>query len=214
MSTKVIVIDGNISSGKTTYIKLIKEALISKELKVCVVKEPVAHWQEIGILEKFYKNPKKYAYAFQTYVFVTRIKEACRKYEKHGNNVDVYILERSWYTDPIFAKINHKSRNINDIEYKMYLEWCNFHKQTVPFTPTGFVYLDCPAEVSYERCHIRNRNGECDIGIEYLRDLKAEHDIFVNELNKPVMKYNAAVNFKDDTVMQTQAVSLFMDFIK
>ncbi len=47
-----------------------------------VVPEPVDKWQNIqdtnggqpsNLLEAFYKNPERYAYTFQNYVFVTRL---------------------------------------------------------------------------------------------------------------------------------------------
>ncbi len=46
-----------------------------------VVPEPVDKWQDTdgtgqgnsNILEAFYKNPERYAYTFQNYVFLTRM---------------------------------------------------------------------------------------------------------------------------------------------
>lgn len=49
---------------------------------VQVVPEPVDKWQNIqdtnggqpsNLLEAFYRNPERYAYTFQNYVFVTRL---------------------------------------------------------------------------------------------------------------------------------------------
>ena len=47
-------------------------------MHVQVVPEPVDKWQNIGmgshnILDAFYKEPERYAYTFQNYVFVTRM---------------------------------------------------------------------------------------------------------------------------------------------
>ena len=53
---KIINVEGNIGSGKTTLIKLLEEALEG----VQIVKEPVTQWQSIGgnpalnLLEVFY----------------------------------------------------------------------------------------------------------------------------------------------------------------
>ncbi len=43
-----------------------------------VVPEPVDQWQSVGengdnVLDAFYKEPQRYAYTFQNYVFVTRM---------------------------------------------------------------------------------------------------------------------------------------------
>ena len=45
-------------------------------VQVSVVPEPVDTWQNIkgggNILDAFYKQPERYAYTFQNYVFLTR----------------------------------------------------------------------------------------------------------------------------------------------
>ena len=40
-NTKIIYIEGNIGSGKTTFISLMKDYLKLKNLKYTIVKEPV-----------------------------------------------------------------------------------------------------------------------------------------------------------------------------
>ena len=44
--------------------------------QVSIVPEPVDTWQNLegggNILDAFYKDPKRYAYTFQNYVFLTR----------------------------------------------------------------------------------------------------------------------------------------------
>lgn len=51
-----------------------------------VVPEPVDKWQNIqasnggepaNLLEAFYKEPSRFAYTFQNYVFVTRLMQVC-----------------------------------------------------------------------------------------------------------------------------------------
>ena len=44
-----------------------------------VVPEPVGEWQDVdgaNLLDVFYKDPQRYAYTFQSYVFVTRLLQA------------------------------------------------------------------------------------------------------------------------------------------
>ena len=46
-----------------------------------VVPEPVDKWQDVGsghhnVLDAFYKEPERFAYTFQNYVFVTRMMQA------------------------------------------------------------------------------------------------------------------------------------------
>jgi deoxyadenosine/deoxycytidine kinase len=221
---RVIVVDGNIASGKTSFIKIIVEYLSETGLRVRVIKEPVDDWKSIGILEKFYKNPKKYAYAFQTYVFSSRIQKAITKYEKYKHVTDLFISERSWFTDRIFADINYKDKNINSMEYALYNTWSDFYTQFAPFEPDGFVYLRCSEDVSHERYLKRSREGECNIAKEYLCELLEAHDnmFCITEHNPtyntgtkevPVLVVDSTRNFIEDVDARQDACLAFEKFI-
>lgn len=206
---KVLIVDGNIAAGKSSWIKTMLEELRKKDMKVCVVEEPVQLWEDIGILQKFYVDPQKYGYSFQTFVFITRIQVALKKYEEYGDDIDLYILERSWFTDRLFGELGYKNGNINDLEYRMYQEWCDFHQKIVPFQPSGFVYLRCSAETSHARCLSRARDGEDSIALEYLQDLLAAHDTFftpqmnINGQTVPCLQIDTTENFlTNDTVKE------------
>lgn len=81
---------------KSTFVSLIK-----KELELHVVYEPHDQWQMVGktenLLEKFYTDTSRWAYTFQTYAFVSRVRaqEQRRKQYPHMPQV----LERSVYSD-------------------------------------------------------------------------------------------------------------------
>lgn len=218
---KVIVIDGNIAAGKTTWLSLIVAHLEEKGLRVCVVEEPVEEWKASGVLKNFYANPRKYAYLFQSYVFVSRIQAAIKKYEKHGNNVDLYILERSWFTDRLFAEVNYKNQGISELEYQIYQTWADFHQKCAPFQPSGFVYLRCDADTSYHRCLERNRGGESNISLEYLRDLLVVHDRFFEKTVKiseektvPCLLCDSTPNFVNDLQVRKELFATFDGFLE
>ena len=105
----LLSIEGNIGAGKTTFLRLLNENL---KIPFEVVPEPVADWQRFGgpdkkfdLLDLFYREPKKYAYIFQSYCFFSRLKN----WTMNQNNYDTQILifERSIYSDkfifPIFS---------------------------------------------------------------------------------------------------------------
>ncbi len=67
--------------------------MTEKHLSCQVVPEPVEKWQAVrgapdapgpahNMLDVFYKEPQRYAYTFQNYVFLTRVMQAspCRLY--------------------------------------------------------------------------------------------------------------------------------------
>lgn len=210
---KVIVVDGNIAVGKTTWIDIIMNYLQEKGLKVGVVREPVDEWLRIGILQKFYKNSRKYGYKFQTYVIVSRLQAAINAYKTHGDEVDVYILERSCFTDPIFAQLNHDKGDINTLEYELYKNWASFHYQFMPFQIDGYVYLRCEPEISYHRCLERARDGECNVPLEYLRDLLVLHDkYFLSKKN--LFLWDTTQNYIQDLSLKQDMCDSFHKFLE
>ena len=75
-----LCVEGNIGAGKSTYLDMVMEGSKSDCSRVHemveVVPEPVEMWQNVNggnLLELFYENPKRYAFTFQQYVFVTRM---------------------------------------------------------------------------------------------------------------------------------------------
>ena len=79
----LIYIEGNIGTGKTTFLNLLKnyiEKFRDINLDARVVLEPVDEWMETrdsdgkNILEKFYSDQGRYSYIFQMNSFISRIK--------------------------------------------------------------------------------------------------------------------------------------------
>jgi hypothetical protein len=72
-------VEGNIGAGKSTYLDMVKMTndVASIHEMIEVVQEPVDMWQDLSgenLLELFYKDPERYAFTFQQYVLITRIK--------------------------------------------------------------------------------------------------------------------------------------------
>lgn len=162
-------VEGNIGSGKSTFLKK-----LSTEFKV--VQEPVDEWSKMknangkNILEEFYEDPVRNAYLFQSIAFRSRVKNITDLDE----NV---IVERSIYTDRmVFAEVAKEDGNINEIEWNDYTEWFDFIVKHIGFKPKGFIYLRTEPEKSHERITKRNRLGESNISLDYLRKLHERHD--------------------------------------
>jgi len=171
----VISIEGIISAGKTSFIEeLIIPLWTSQGLKVRVIKEPVDKWKDI--LPMFYEDPKRWAYHFQTKAFLDRVEESKTTWNKYKNDTDIFILDRSIFSDPHFMKVNRDMGNVTEMEMRHYLEWWNMWKDVMPFTPNLFIYLNISIDESMKRIHIRARNGEKGITSEYQKSLKKYHD--------------------------------------
>jgi thymidylate kinase len=73
----LVSIEGNIGAGKSTLIESLKTTFANS---VVFVDEPVDEWSTVTdsdgvtILQKYYADQKRYAFAFQMMAFITRAK--------------------------------------------------------------------------------------------------------------------------------------------
>ena len=84
-----IVIEGNIGSGKTTFLEHFLKNHASKQ----IIGEPVEKWQNCqghNLLKLMYEDPVKWGMLFQTYVQLTMAQEHTSPTDK-----EVRIMERS-----------------------------------------------------------------------------------------------------------------------
>merc|ERR1711898_84840 len=100
MGMTLISIEGNIGSGKSTILKLLKQ---KSDKSIIFIDEPVSEWQTIkdssgkNILELFYANKQRYSFTFQILAYITRLRKIL---DVIKNNQDkIIIMERSIYTD-------------------------------------------------------------------------------------------------------------------
>lgn len=167
---RVIFIDGLIGAGKSTALTQWTLAFAStrnprtgRPYKVISVTEPVEKWRTVGILERFYKDPKTHAYAFQTYTFVTRV-QAIIEAIKNCPDADVLLVERSVFTDR-YVFMHLQRPTVGELTMQMYMEWFQLHEQLLPFSlaSSTFVYLRPNLVSCMQRVEHRARPEEkCD----------------------------------------------------
>ena len=198
----VYFVEGNIGTGKSTFLSKIEELFPSDNQ---VIYEPVDIWTSLedcdgtNILQHFYKDPKRYAYAFQSLAFISRMEKL--------NDIDLtkknVFIERSiWSDSNIFARNCFMQGTLSDIEYKLYKRWFVWAENYVKINgKVKYIYLRCSPEVSLERTRIRNRKEESGIPIEYLTEIHQRHEEWVSEIPKDSVKIvDASVSFKDNKV--------------
>jgi len=169
-----VVIEGNVGSGKSTFLKLIQNYFNAQ-----IVFEPHQKWQhedsEQNLLGKFYTDTQRWAYTFQTYAFVTRIVTQ----EEHAkrNPYAVQFLERSVFSDRYcFAKNAHEQGHMNMLEWKLYTEWFSWLVEGYVPKPTAFIYLQVDPKVCFKRLQKRDRAEEANVSLEYLEQLHVKHE--------------------------------------
>jgi deoxyadenosine kinase len=174
-----IGISGLIGAGKTTLAKA-----LGKVLNLPVYYEPVI---ENEYLEDFYRDMKRYSFSFQIYLLNCRF----RQHQQVLWNGTGGIQDRTLYEDSIFAKVLYEEGNMEEREYKTYLNlfksMSNFMKKN-----TLIIHLDCKPEESLERIKKRARGCETGITLEYLTKLYNGYEEFIKQISKviPVLRVN------------------------
>jgi len=174
-----ISVEGNIGAGKTTILKEMQKRLSNDE--IVFLKEPVDIWESIrdpvdgeSILEKFYKDPNKYAFSFQVMAYASRLSIIRRTLEAHPD-CKVIVCERSLDADRnIFAKMLHHDGLIDHVHFQIYNHFFNEYAQD--YGLSGIIYIDADPEVCKTRIEKRARTGEGNIQPEYLTKCREYHE--------------------------------------
>ncbi|KAI3685211.1 hypothetical protein L6452_34448 [Arctium lappa] len=173
-------VEGNISVGKTTFLKRIANETLELQDLVEIVPEPIDKWQDIGpdhfnILDAFYSEPQRYAYTFQNYVFVTRVMQ---EKESSGGIKPLRLMERSVFSDRmVFVRAVHEANWMNEMEISIYDSWFDPVVSSLPgLVPDGFIYLRASPDTCHKRMMLRKRTEEGGVSLEYLRGLHEKHE--------------------------------------
>jgi deoxyadenosine kinase len=172
-----IGISGLIGAGKSTL-----ATALGKELGLPVYYEPVA---DNAYLADFYQDMSKYSFAMQIFLLNKRFKQQQQIVWQGSGGVQ----DRTIYEDSIFARMLRDSGNLNDRDFKTYMElfqnMANFMKK-----PNIIVHLDLTPEESYRRIQLRKRECESGIPLEYLKALHAAYEGFIADIARviPVIK--------------------------
>ena len=184
--TQIISIEGNIGSGKSTFLSYLKEYY--KDSEVIFLREPVDEWEKIReketgetMLEKFYADQPRYAFSFQIMAFISRL-SLLREIVK-TNPYATIITERCLHTDKlVFAKMLYDMGNIEDVNYQIY---CQIYDEFAKDYPVQhIIYIRADPEICHERIQLRSRQGESSISLEYLTQCAKYHDDMIVSLDK------------------------------
>lgn len=215
----IISIEGNTGVGKTTFLKLLSEALVG--IPIEIVEEPVAEWQKFtlkssdnektpdeNILSLKYKDPKRWSYLFQSLCYITRIKNmlGIKKKIESETNPKLYIFERSVECDrEIFAKHKYLYGLFNEIEWLVYNEYYNLMTKEFGKPMDGIIYLKAKSSVCLKRCKSRARNEEISMDITYLDEINDRHEEWLNARSN-VLIINAEEDFLGESTIRDKVL--------
>ena len=186
MAVSLISVEGNIGSGKSTFLEHLRDRYAThSDVAIVFAPEPVSEWQSItdtsgiSILEHFYKDQARYAFPFQIMAYISRLAILRKLVRTRDQSKPLFIItERSLHTDKhIFAKMLYDQKKIDEISYQIYLKWFNEFADDIPVTHC--VYLRSDPSVCHQRIAIRARPGEEVIPLDYLEECHLYHEDYV-----------------------------------
>lgn len=160
---KYIAIEGVIGAGKTSLARMIAEKLNAKLV--------LESFEDNPFLEKFYKNPKRYALHTQMYFLLSRYKQLLELRQDdlfHNYIISDYIFEK----DKIFAYLN-----LADDELELYEKMVAFIERNLQ-TPDLVIYLQSTVERLMANINKRGRAAEKTMSETYIKDLNEAYNYF------------------------------------
>ena len=182
----VIWVEAIIGAGKTTFCRE-----VGRRLNLRVIEEPV---ETNPYLERFYKNPEKWATMMQIFLLHKRFAmQQLAAWEATGiGGSKGSILDRSLSGDRVFAKLHMKTGNIDPLDWETYEMAYNYMARTL-LPPTLLIFLDVQPQTAYDRMKKRNRGAEAGVPLDYLIGLRLGYQELLREAESGLMPWAHAV---------------------
>ena len=156
MVKRLILVAGNIGSGKSSLTERIGERLGWKTAYESVLDNPY--------LPNFYANMKEWSFHLQVFFLGHRAQQHIDMF----NDPQSAMIDRSIYEDAfIFARALHSMGNISELDYITYRKVYDLIVRSLP-APSLLIYLKAPVDVLMKRIHRRGREMESTISSDYL----------------------------------------------
>lgn len=164
MVKRLILVAGNIGSGKTSLTERIGERLGWKTAFESVSDNPY--------LPGFYNDMKQWSFHLQVFFLGHRAEQHLELWQDPVSA----IIDRSIYEDAyIFARALNHLGNLSELDYRAYRKVFDLIVRTLP-PPSLLIYLKAPVVVLLERIQRRARNIESGITADYLSLLESFYE--------------------------------------
>ncbi|UMZ72632.1 deoxynucleoside kinase [Natranaerofaba carboxydovora] len=185
-----VVVDGMTGTGKSTLVNHLAEKL---NLEVM----PEEFRDPYDLLNK-YSQDSKWCYPMQLNFLMTRFIQ----YTVASDN-EKYILDRSIFSDPVYAKLFYEFGHLSEKEYNNYLTFFNTLMETIK-KPKCMIILTCSFDEVMNRIEERGREDELRLGKDYWWALYQAYQEHV----KSIME-----NEKESKIIEIDTESLNLDNI-
>jgi len=171
MVKRLILVAGNIGSGKTSLTERIGERLGFRTAFESVADNPY--------LPNFYIDMRQWSFQLQVYFLGHRAEQHLEMW----NDSRSAIIDRSIYEDAfIFARALYHMGNLTELDYQTYLRLFNLVIKILP-VPSLLVYLKAPVPILMERIRRRGRDIETSISADYLSLLDSFYDDWITSFD-------------------------------
>lgn len=176
-----VILEGNIGVGKSTFSRALSEALKELGLNAEAIPEPDENTNPF--LALYYKDPAAHAYEMQCHLLHKRFESTQYAVAGARSGRGWYILDRSYYGDICFARVQMKDGFFTPEQYASYL---SAHKSMRRFLepPTAAIFLKASTDTLNRRIAERSRSCESGIAAAYLESLQDEIDILEAEMSR------------------------------
>lgn len=170
-SSGYVILEGNIGVGKSTFSRLLADALRQEAGRAEAIPEPDDKTNPF--LADYYDDPAANAYKMQMHLLHQRF--ASTRYAQAAALAGKgwYVLDRSYYGDIAFARVQRGLGYFRPAEAESYMD---AHRNMREFLepPTAAVFLCAPPEVCARRIAERARACESGVPLSYLQALDRE----------------------------------------
>lgn len=177
----VITVAGTVGIGKSTFTKVLAEALDFQTSFEKVDNNPY--------LDSFYHDFERWSFHLQIYFLAERFKEQKKMFE-HGGG---FVQDRSIYEDTgIFARMHYEKGTMSPVDYETYRSLFDAMVLTPYFPkPTLLIYLEGDLEQIIQRIRKRGRVMEQETPLSYWEEMHNRYEDWINSFNAcPVLRLN------------------------
>ncbi len=171
MAKRLVLVAGNIGSGKTSLTERIGERLGWHTAYESVADNPY--------LADFYQDMKKWSFHLQVFFLGHR----AAQHQDMWDDPRSAIIDRSIYEDAfIFARALNHLGNLSELDYQSYRRVFELVVKGLP-PPSLLVYLKAPVPLLMKRIQRRARNMETGISEDYLALLDSFYEDWVGSFD-------------------------------
>jgi deoxyadenosine/deoxycytidine kinase len=196
-----VVLEGNICAGKSTLCGMLKDILTETDVRV------QEEMTEDDFLAAFYGDMKKWGFAFQMFMFSTRVfqvEEGARLAAKHNALV---LTDRGVIGDWCFARKNWLDGNLTEDEYEIYQDVAAKRALSkLPEKVDCTVYLDVdPEQCCYRMKHMRKTAAEMNVLLQYVTGID---DMYFEAILHMLSQGGVALVLRSDSFVEAADVQL------